>query len=204
MSLLQGLTINRLKNVRYLGNTMIDQRKSVIKRHEFSLSKKRPIMICCRSDPFLDKIRSDMLWTIAGPEQQHLFGNDGTLIIPIYMWRESVYIAGKVPRGEAHGESVMSSETLDTHSCCADTFYALQYFALIQALILRSVKTNEEQEAEYRKDSFPIVWPTDSEIDRAGVACLCGYVTDEVLDKFYRGEITDKPYWCEEDFRPFT
>lgn len=59
-------------------------------------------------------------------------------------------------------------------------------------MILRATRTNEAWEAETQQEGFPQELPSPAAINDAGVADLCCYI----LDMFYRGELSDMPYWC--------
>lgn len=198
--------INKNINLSFDKLVSMNHKTSLVQRQTIILvcvSKIRPALRCCRwIKPCLYSqkigITSNTEWIVETQEQQPLFGVDGKYKISLRMWKESLRAAENIPRGEAYGESVIYQEDLDNTWVVKDISASVRLFSLYQALVLRAVKTHDEWMTEATQDNFPLVWPTDSQIDRAGVACLCGYITDELLDKFYRGEITDKPYWCQE------
>lgn len=48
---------------------------------------------------------------------------DGKLRIPLDVWKKSVWMAGKTPRGEAYGESVVTEIFLRGGSVCAEAIW---------------------------------------------------------------------------------
>lgn len=86
-------------------------------------SNLRPVVACKRGPIRKPSITPETPWTVAGARQEPLFEADGKLRIPLDVWKKSVWMAGKTPRGEAYGESVVTEIFLRGGSVCAEAIW---------------------------------------------------------------------------------